>query len=289
MLKPRVVAVVLVKNGHVVQSLGFSRYLPVGSPEIPLEYLHRWGIDEIVILDIDATREKRDPDFELIERCAQECRVPLSMGGGIRSCETLRKVIQSGADKVILNSVLSSDPDVIAEGAKFAGRQAIVVSIDALKKADGKYATYNHKDQRESEIDLPTAVAQAERLGAGEILINSVDRDGSKKGYDLQLLREVCQTASVPIIACGGVGHSRHLKEGIDTGASAVAAANFFHFSEHSVILAKRELIQMGSDIRLDSYATYPESSFTQGGRLDSYPEEKLTSLRFTYIPEEVI
>ncbi len=289
MLKTRVVGVLVVKAGRVVQSLKFSRYLPVGKPEISVEFLNKWGIDEIVLLDIDATKEKRPPDYDLISRCAKYCQVPFSVGGGIRDIEQMSKLLKSGADKVIVNCEFLDRPGLITEGSKRFGSQCMIVSIDSMLKENGEYGVRSSHDLTGLKLNPVDLAKKAEEVGAGEIFLNSVNRDGQKNGYDLRLLAKVRNAVSIPVIICGGVGHVDHLIEGINLGVSAVAAANFFHFIEHSVVITKRALVEMGQEIRLDTYTTYERQEFDDDIRLNRRSEDYLTNLRFTYLPEEVI
>jgi len=289
MLKVRVIGVLLIKNGLVVQSIGFSKYLPVGRPDIAVEFLNRWGIDEIVVLDIDATAERRTPHCAVIADCARYCNVPLTVGGGIRDTDGMIKVMHAGADKVVINSAAVTDPKVITEGARFLGNQCMVISIDAVRHDNGEYEVFMHSAARATGY-TPVQLAEiAQAHGAGEILLNSVDRDGSKKGYDLELIKQVMKAVDIPVIACGGVSHPNHFLEAIDLGVSAVAAANFFHYSEQSVILVKQYLKSKGKNIRLDSYSTYMGAQFDNLARIMKAEDDVLEKLRFEYIPEEVI
>ncbi|TYT76299.1 imidazole glycerol phosphate synthase subunit HisF [Desulfobotulus mexicanus] len=288
MLKKRLIGVLVVKNGLVVQSIGFRHYLPVGRPTVAVEYLNRWGIDEILLVDISATAEGRSPDCAMIAELAPFCLVPLAAGGGVHNLKDMEKLIRSGADKVVLQSALFREPDLLREGARHFGRQCMVVSIDARQKNDGSYETL-------STGLLPTGhtpadlARMAEDRGAGEIFINSVDRDGSQKGYDAELISQVCKAVSVPVIACGGAGHAKDFVTPFLCGAAAAAAANYFHFTEHSVILAKRFLHGQSLPIRLDSHASYEGASFDEKGRLAKKEDRFLEKLRFEYIPEEII
>ncbi|MGQ0656108.1 MAG: imidazole glycerol phosphate synthase subunit HisF [Betaproteobacteria bacterium] len=280
MLKARVIAVVLVKDATVVQSIGFRRYLPVGRPDIAISYLDRWGADEILVLHIDG----RPASPETVASYSRHCQVPLSVGGGVRDAATVQRIIQAGADKIVLNTAAYDDPALIGQAAERFGEQCVVVSIDARRGMayvdGGKRATGTEA--------AALAVGCAER-GAGEILINSIERDGSKQGYDLELIRTLVGAVRIPVIACGGAGTPEHMHAALAQGPAAVAAANFFHFTEHSVILAKSWLAAHGVPVRLDSYASYAGRELDAQGRLARLPEEALDHLRFRYVPEEVI
>lgn len=289
MLKIRVIGVLVVKDGIVVQSINFKRYLPVGKPSIAVEYLNRWGIDEIALLDISATPEQRAPDHTKIREYSKYCQVPLAVGGGIRSLADIDNVIRSGADKVIINSAAIETPSLITEGAKHYGVQCIVVSIDARRVESRGYKVFTHSGKRATDYAPMEFARIAEAHGAGEILLTSIDRDGSKQGHDVGLIREVAGAVNIPVIACGGVGYPKHLLEGIHAGATAVAAANFFHYTEHSIIVAKRYLKSAGAPVRLDTYATYDGFAFDENERAAKVGDAILEKLRFEYLPEEVI
>jgi cyclase len=280
MLKARVIAVVLVKDGTAVQSIGFRRYLPLGKPEVAISYLDRWGIDEIIVLHIDG--QPASPGT--VASYSRHCQVPLSVGGGVRDGATVQRIIQAGADKIVLNTAAATNPVLIAEAAERFGEQCVVVSIDSRRGN-----AYVEGGRRQAGMQAAVLAAQSAKQGAGEILINSIDRDGSKQGYDLELVRAVVQAVRIPVIACGGAGNPRHLFEALACGPAAVAAANFFHFTEHSVILAKSWLAAHGVQVRLDSYTSYAGRELDAEGRLARLPEDALDHLRFRYVPEEVI
>lgn len=289
MLKTRLIGVLIVKGGIVVQSINFRRYLPVGSPAVAVDYLNRWGIDEIVLLDIDASPESRSPELSKIAEFSKCCQVPLTVGGGIRTVEDIEKTIHAGADKIVINSAAVDTPDLISEGAELFGAQCIMVSIDAGLTGNGEYRAFTDSgrcDTGRSPVDL---AEEAEKRGAGEILINSIDRDGSKTGYDLELLGQVCNAVDIPVIACGGVGHPEHFREAAGLNLSGLAAANFFHFTEHSAVVAKSFLKSAREQVRLDTYAKYENCTFDMNGRADKRSDEYLDKLRFEYIPEEII
>ncbi|MDD5438620.1 MAG: imidazole glycerol phosphate synthase cyclase subunit [Candidatus Omnitrophica bacterium] len=291
MLKKRIIACLTVKNGLVVQSIGFKQYLPVGRVAIAVEFLSQWAIDEIVLLDIDASREGRRPDFDMIKNASRRNSVPLTVGGGIRTIDDIMRLIHSGADKVSLNTVFFDNPDFIKEASRVFGVQCIVVSGDAGKNKKGRYEIYSRSGLNPAGLDPAAWARKAEELGAGEIFINSIERDGSKAGFDIPLIREVSKTVSIPVIACGGAGHPKHFYEALTAGGvSAVCAGNYFHFTEHSPITTKAYLVRHGlKDIRLDSYANYKEAAFTEAGRIAKMGEDYLADLMFEFLPEEVI
>ncbi len=289
MLKKRIVGVLALKGGIVVQSLGFSRFLPVGSPVVAVEFLNRWGIDEIVLLDIEATRQGRKFDFGLIPPCARHCQVPLAVGGGLSEIADIENLIRAGADKVVINSRLTTDPALIGEGARLFGSQCLVASIDARRLAGERFEAYSHGGTRPLGMSPVELARRAEGLGAGEILITSIDRDGSQAGYDLELIRQVSEAVRIPVIAGGGVGHPKHFLEAMPFQVAALAAANFFHYTETSAIVAKAFMRAAGGETRLETQATYEGFGFDDDGRAAKLNDAILEKLRFEYLPEEVI
>lgn len=289
MLKIRLVGVLVIKDGTVVQSIGFKNYLPVGTPAIAVDYLNKWGIDEITMLEIDAARGGRGPNIDNISACAPYCQVPLAVGGGITSLNHMKEVIHAGADKVVVNSRAVQYPNLISEGAKLFGEQCIVFSMDAKQSNQGKYEVFIDAGVTPTGFGPVHLAKMAEKYGAGEILLNSIDRDGSKTGYDLELIQQVVDAVNIPVIVCGGAGHPQHFLEAMQLDVSAVAAANFFHFSEHSVTTAKSYLKKYGGNIRLDSYVNYLNIDHDFLGRVAKIDDQVLEKLRFEYIPEEVI
>ncbi len=289
MLKTRIVAVLVIKGGIVVQSVGFKRYLPIGSPAVAIEFLNNWGIDEIVCLDIDATREGRGPQFDAISTYTKHCQVPLAVGGGIKDLDDIRRTIYAGADKIVINTSAVKNPKLLSEGARQFGNQCIVASIDARRLATGKYEAFIEGGSQPAG-DTPASLAKRfEECGAGEILLNSIDQDGSKKGYDLELIREVVSKVNIPVVVCGGVNHPRHFQDAACLEVSGLAAANFFHYYEHSVTTVKRYLKNTNANIRLDTYFDYHGFSFDDSGRLRKKDDALLEKLYVEFTPQEVI
>jgi imidazole glycerol-phosphate synthase subunit HisF len=288
MLKTRIIGVLLVKNDWVVQSINFKKFLPIGRLDVAVEFLNQWGIDEIVILDINATAEGRSPNFEMIKSASAFSQTPLSVGGGVSSLSHMEALLRAGADKIIINSGFLKEGSLIQEGAHQFGSQCMIASIDALIR-NNKYCVYN-KNNKNSELLVNDLAIRAEEFGAGEIFLNSVDRDGNKLGLDLKLGNEIRRNLSIPLILCGGVGKPSHIIDGIQANLGAVAAGNFFHFTEMSVIAAKRFIRQNGLKIRIDSYANYNTANFDRvTERISRHSEDTLEELRFQYIPEEII
>lgn len=286
----RVAALVVVQDRRVVQSIGFERYLPVGSPEIVVEYLNQWGIDEIILVDITASARGGKPDWKMIRSLSDRSFAPLTVGGSIRSLEDIHQLIHSGADKVAINTAALENPELIERAAKVYGNQCIVISIDARRGKNGDYAVFAGGGKKAIPKDPSTWAREAEKRGAGEILINSIDRDGAKTGFDLELSRNVAEAVSIPVIACGGAGRPEHFWEIFEKSpVSAAAAGNFFHFTEHAPTLVKAFLKSKGLPIRIDSEASYQNLSLDFQGRLAKRPEDYLAKLRFVHIPKETI
>lgn len=291
MLKQRVVAILPVKSGIVVQSIQFERYLPVGKPRIAVEFLNQWGIDEIILVDIDATTEGRLVDLEMIRTLSRVCFVPLTIGGGIRSVADMTEVIHSGADKISLNTAAFHTPELITQGAETFGSQCIIVSIDVRRVDSGSAEVFLRSGREATGVHPVDFARNVERLGAGEIVLNSIDRDGMRTGYDLDLAGKVAAAVNIPVIVCGGVGHPRHFAEGLSIpNVSAVAAGNFYHFTEHSATTAKSHLRRRNEqELRLDTHVDYCEFDYDSDGRIAPKSDDDLEKLFFEIHPKEVI
>lgn len=286
MLKPRLIGLILVCDSLAVQSLQFRRYLPLGRPEIAVEYLDRWGVDEIVLLDILASRERRSVDPALVDRCAACCRTPLTVGGGIADVAAASSLLSAGADKICLNTAASGMPELVGELASRFGNQCVVVSVDARRNNSGwQVLTLGGTKAPDRGLEETLRLAQAQ--GAGEILINSIDRDGGRGGFDLDLIRYCVASVDIPLIAAGGAGHPAHLRAALEAGASAVAAGNMLHYTEHSVIVAKRHMQSLGTSMRIDTPASYPDADFLDSGRLAMADEARLDVERFNKLPPD--
>ena len=288
MLTTRIIGVINVLNNVAVQSINFNRYLPVGRPDIAISYLNKWGIDEIVVLDMKGSVNGGSELYKYLPGYVADCQAPIAAGGGVQNLADIESLIRNGADKVVINSSAYNNPKIIDEGAREFGEQAIVVSVD-IRKEKNNYAIFAESGSKKIGMPLADALRQAQDHGAGEILINSIDRDGSKKGYDLNLLNYVKDIISIPAVGCGGVGTSNHFLQAMPIGLSGLAAGNFFHYTEHSVIQLKSYLNQTEEDIRLDTYANYQNREFALDERLLALSDGKLEALKFEYIPEENI
>ncbi len=288
MLKKRIAAVLVVKEGIVVQSCGFSRYLPVGKPSIAVEFLDDWGVDEIILLDMSATQKGTGPDNTMIRNAASRGHVPLTVGGGISTIDQMLALMHCGADKVSFNQICIYQPELLSEAAKLFGNQCIVASIDA-QRVGKDHRVYEYRKRQSLPMTAAEFALRLQDLGVGEILINSVDHDGAQCGFDLSLIDSVCRAVTIPVIACGGAGTPQHFIEVLEqTGASAAAAANFFHFTEHSVTTTKA-WINRRLPMRHETHVTYDNNRFDSAGRLLKKNEHELEALLYQRIEKEII
>lgn len=288
MLKKRVVASVIVRNGIVVQSVGFERYLPVGRPDIAIEFLNSWGIDEIILLDISASKSNYRPDANMVKKASKKCYVPLTVGGGIKNIEHITELMHCGADKISLNQAAINNRSLITDAAHIFGDQCVVVSIDAVKTSQG-YKIYDYINKKSLDLIPSDFARELQERGAGEILINSVDRDGSYAGYDLQLIDDVCSKVSIPVTSAGGAKNAYDMITVFEkTAVSAASAANFFHFTEHSVNTTKA-VINKKLKIRLETFADYKDNLFDNNLRLVKKTDKDLEDLLYIKIEKEII
>jgi imidazole glycerol-phosphate synthase subunit HisF len=252
MLAKRVIPCLDVKDGRVVKGVRFVALRDAGDPvEAALAYDGQ-GADELVFLDIAASHENRQIMLDVVSRTAEGIYIPLTVGGGIRSVEDVRMLLRAGADKVSLNTAALDNPRLIREAAERFGSQCIVIAIDA-RREDGRFGVYTHGGRRPAGRDAVAWAREVETFGAGEILLTSMDRDGTLDGYDLELTRAISENVSVPVIASGGAGTLEHLWEGLAVGrADAVLAASIFHFGTYSIGEAKTYLRSRGVDVRLE-------------------------------------
>ncbi|MDH3701627.1 MAG: imidazole glycerol phosphate synthase subunit HisF [Alphaproteobacteria bacterium] len=252
MLKIRIIPCLDVHEGRVVKGVQFVDLVDAGDPVEQAKLYDGAGADELCFLDITASHENRDTLYDVVRRTAEQCFMPLTVGGGVRAVEDIRKLLLAGADKVSINTAAVHRPEFVAEAAERFGSQCIVVAIDAKQTSPGAWEIFTHGGRKPTGID---AVAWAERmtgLGAGEILLTSMDRDGTKSGFDNALNRATSDRIRVPLIASGGVGTLDHFVDGVrDGGASAVLAASIFHFGEYSIAEAKAHLSGAGVAVRL--------------------------------------
>jgi len=252
MLKKRIIPCLDIKNGRVVKGINFVDLVDAGDPAEQAKIYNDSGADEICFLDIIASHEDRNIMLEVVKKTTEKCFVPLTVGGGIRSISDINNLLLAGADKVSINTAAVSNANLIKEGAEKFGSQCIVVAVDAKKINNNKWEVFTHGGRKPTGKDVLKFVTKMESLGAGEILLTSMDRDGTKKGYDLDLTKKVSNLVSIPVIASGGVGNLEHLHQGFKIGkASAVLAASIFHFGEHSILEAKQYLDSKGIPVRI--------------------------------------
>src|SRR5215468_2716653 len=253
MLKARVIPCLDVKDGRVVKGVNFVNLVDAGDPVAQAKIYDAEGADELCFLDITASSENRATLYDVVRRTAEQCFMPLTVGGGVREVEDIRRLLLAGADKVSINTAAVARPDFVREGAEKFGSQCVVVAIDAKQVAQGRWEVFTHGGRRATGIDAVEWARRMTALGAGEILLTSMDRDGTKQGFDVALTRAIADVVTVPVIASGGVGTLEHLVEGLRDGhATAVLAASIFHFGEHNVREAKEYMAKAGMPMRLD-------------------------------------
>lgn len=252
MLAKRIIPCLDVDNGRVVKGVKFVDIKDAGDPVEVAKRYNEQGADEITFLDITATHHGRDTTYRTVERMAETVFVPLTVGGGVRKVEDIRNLLNAGADKVAINSAAVFTPEFVQEASQKFGAQCIVVAIDAKQTGDNKWEIFTHGGRKPTGID---ALAWAEKMagfGAGELLVTSMDADGTKAGYDLGLMKEITSRVNIPVIASGGVGNLQHLADGVlQGGADAVLAASIFHFGEYSIPQAKEFMAAQGIEMRL--------------------------------------
>jgi len=252
MLKTRIIPCLDVADGRVVKGVNFIDLRDAGDPVEQAQAYDTAGADELCFLDIHATHENRGTMYDLATRTAEQCFMPLTIGGGVRTVEDVRALLLAGADKVSFNSAAVADPDVIARAADKFGSQCIVCAIDAKTVAPGKWEIFTHGGRKPTGVDAVEFAKTVTEKGAGEILLTSMDRDGTKQGFNIPLTRAISDAVSVPVIASGGVGTLDHLVEGVtEGGASAVLAASIFHFGEYTIAEAKAHMHAAGIPVRL--------------------------------------
>jgi cyclase len=252
MLKTRIIPCLDVADGRVVKGVNFVDLIDAGDPVAAARAYDAAGADELCFLDIHATHENRGTMYDLVTRTAEHCFMPLTVGGGVRSAQDVRALLLAGADKVSFNSAAVANPDVVAEAADRFGAQCIVVAIDAKTVAPGRWQVFTHGGRRATGIDAVDFARTVAARGAGEILLTSMDRDGTRAGFNLALTRAISDAVTVPVIASGGAGTLDHLVEGVTLGgASAVLAASIFHFGDFTIAQAKAHMAAAGIPMRL--------------------------------------
>lgn len=251
-LAKRIIPCLDVDQGRVVKGVNFIDIKDAGDPVEVAKRYNDQGADEITFLDITASHEQRDTTFEMVEAIAEQVFIPLTVGGGVRKLEDIRNLLNAGADKVSINSAAVSNPDFVKQAADKFGSQCIVVAIDAKQVSENKWEIFTHGGRKPTGLDAIDWAVKMTELGAGEILLTSMDRDGVKTGFDLALTRAISDAVDVPVIASGGVGNLEHLVEGVKQGkADAVLAASIFHFNQYSIGEAKEHMQAAGIEMRV--------------------------------------
>ena len=253
MLKVRIIPCLDVKDGRVVKGVNFVNLVDAGDPVEQARVYDAAGADELTFLDITASSDNRDTILDIAASTAEQCFMPLTIGGGVRSTDDIRKLLLAGADKVSIMTAAVKRPELVAEAAERFGAQCIVVAIDARRSGPGKWEVFTHGGREPTGIDAVEWAKRAAASGAGEILLTSMDRDGTKEGFDCELTRAIADSITIPVIASGGVGTLDHLVEGVREGhAAAVLAASIFHFGIYSIGQAKEHMAKAGVPVRLD-------------------------------------
>ncbi len=251
MLK-RIIPCLDVKNGRVVKGINFVDLIDAGDPTEQAKFYSENGADEICFLDITASNENRNIILEVVKKTSEQCFVPLTVGGGVRNLDDISNLLSSGADKVSINTAAVKNKSIVKKSAENFGSQCIVIAIDAKKISENKWEVFSNGGRNPSGKDAISYAKEVEELGAGEILLTSMDRDGTKKGYDLELTKQISSSVNIPVIASGGVGKLDHLYDGFKKGkASAALAASIFHFGEFSIQDVKRYLDSKGIPVRI--------------------------------------
>lgn len=252
MLKARVIPCLDVKDGRVVKGVNFVDLIDAGDPVEQARVYDEQGADELCFLDITASSDNRETIYDVVRRTAEQCFMPLTVGGGVRAVEDVRKLLLAGADKVSINTAAVHNPEFVKEAAEKFGSQCIVVAIDAKQTGPNKFEIFTHGGRNPTGIDAVEWAKKMADYGAGEILLTSMDRDGTRSGFNLELTRAIADAVTIPVIASGGVGNLEHLAEGIKEGhATAVLAASIFHFGEYTIREAKEAMRDSGIPVRL--------------------------------------
>ena len=250
MLKNRIIPCLDVKNGRVVKGINFVDLKDAGDPVEQAKIYSDGGADEICFLDITASNENRNTIYDVVEKTSKKCFVPLTVGGGVRNVDDISKLLNCGADKVSINTAAVQNPEVVEQSSKKFGSQCIVVAIDAKRNRKG-WEIFTHGGRNSTGINALEFAKNMEKSGAGELLVTSMDQDGTQSGYDIELMNKISSSVNIPVIASGGVGTLDHLVEGINSGASAVLAASIFHYGTYSVKEAKQYLASKAIPVRI--------------------------------------
>ena len=259
MLKHRLIPNIILNNGNIVQSVNFKHTNVIGNAITAIDFFNSWAVDEIIVLDVSRNKDSRSKFHKILSGLSKRCFVPLTVGGWVTDVKEIHQLLKEGADKVSINTEAVKNPDFISECSKIFGSQCITVSIDVKKNPKEQYEVFINRGKDSSGLDPVQWAKKIEKLGAGEILLTSIDFEGSRKGYDITLLKQVCESVSIPVIAFGGVGEWQHLVDGIKKGkADAVSAANIFHYTEHSTNEAKKFMQNNGLNVRTPQFYDLP-------------------------------
>ena len=259
MLKHRLIPNIILNKGMVVQSKNFNHTNIIGNAITAVDFFNSWAVDEMLILDVSRNKPDKAKFIKIINGLSNRCFIPLSIGGWIENIDDIRNLLNAGADKVVINTKAVENPDFIKDSSKIFGSQCIVVSIDVKINSSRQYEVLIDRGRKFTSIHPVEWSKEVEKLGAGEILLTSIDREGTMNGYDLELLQQVCKSVKIPVIAFGGVGKWQDFVDGIKDGkADAVSAANIFHYTEHSTFKAKEHMYKSGLNVRKPSFYKVP-------------------------------
>jgi imidazole glycerol-phosphate synthase subunit HisF len=259
MLKNRLIPSIILNNGNIVQSVNFDHKNIVGNAITAVDFFNSWAVDEIIILDVSRDENNRQKFHKIITGLSKRCFVPLTVGGWIKNIDDIRQILSEGADKVCINTEAFRNTHFISEASRVFGSQCIVISIDVRKTQSGKYRVFVDRGRENTNLDAIEWAREVEKKGAGEIFLTSIDNDGKKGGYDLELVKKITSSVNIPVITFGGVGNWDHLVDGISIGnADAVSAANIFHHTEHSTHNAKEFMKNAGLNVRQSNFYKLP-------------------------------
>ena len=259
MLKHRLIPNIILNNGNIVQSVNFKHTNVIGNAITAVDFFNSWAVDEIIVLDVSRTSDYRKNFHKIISGLSKRCFIPLTVGGWIKNVNEIQEFLKEGADKICINTEAVKNPELIKESSKMFGSQFIVVGIDVKKDSSANYEVIINRGSENTGMNPVNWAKEVEKQGAGEIFLTSIDQDGTKNGYDLELIKQVSEAVSIPVIAFGGVGKWEHFVEGIREGkADAVSAANIFHFTEHSTYNAKEFLVKSGLNVRIPKFYKLP-------------------------------
>ena len=275
MKRTRIIAIINILNGIVVQSINFKKYLPIGKPSIYIDFLNQWGVDEIVIVDIKGSSKSSCHIKNDLPKYIQKCFVPISAGGGIRSFQDVKKLLNNGADKVIFNSIAFRNFRLLSKTAKTYGSQAVILSLD-VKFKNNKIQIFSNSGNKKQSIKIEDLIKRANNEGVGEIFINSIDKDGSMEGYDLKILEEVNRLTNLPITLIGGMGKPSHIAEALKYNVSGLGVGNYFNYLERSVVYSKKYLLKKNYKSIRKAFYTYADENYDEFERVTKKKDKNL-------------